>query len=260
MDWVIRNRYQEIFQQQEKQKKTLKPTIMQMRRESLKALENPEELLEDYRQEHEAEKQRQTEEKTYLTRLLPEQTKKIYEQLEQYQNSRGQAGRPADMTESSIGLLLHDIRQIQQENHTKQQVIKENTEQRRQMSETVIERWEERQEAESKVQRQEDTERNDISLVHKSLENQVDEEFLQQIIEQNRSLSAKIQVSERQEEERHIVQTTVHQKERQTLVKETGDLTELIQKGVQKQIGAISDQIYTKLEKRLQNEKKRRGY
>ncbi len=254
------NRYQEIFQQQEKQKKTLKPTIMQMRRESLKALENPEELLEDYRQEHEAEKQRQTEEKTYLTRLLPEQTKKIYEQLEQYQNSRGQAGRPADMTESSIGLLLHDIRQIQQENHTKQQVIKENTEQRRQMSETVIERWEERQEAESKVQRQEDTERNDISLVHKSLENQVDEEFLQQIIEQNRSLSAKIQVSERQEEERHIVQTTVHQKERQTLVKETGDLTELIQKGVQKQIGAISDQIYTKLEKRLQNEKKRRGY
>ena len=57
-----------------------------------------------------------------------------------------------------------------------------------------------------------------------------------------------------------MVRTTVHQQAQQTLLKETGDLTELIQKGVQKQIGIISDQIYTKLEKRLQNEKKRRGY
>ena len=105
-----------------------------------------------------------------------------------------------------------------------------------------------------------ETERNDLSLVHKSLENQIDEEFLQQLMEQNRTLSSKVQVTERQEEEKQIVRTTVHQQAQQTLVKETGDLTELIQKGVQKQIGITTDQIYTKLEKRLQNEKKRRGY
>lgn len=164
------------------------------------------------------------------------------------------------MTENNIGLLLHDINQIEHENHTEQQIFQEDREQLRQVSETVIEKWEERQEAEAKTQRRVETERNDLSLVHKSLENQIDEEFLQQLMEQNRTLSSKVQVTERQEEEKQIVRTTVHQQAQQTLVKETGDLTELIQKGVQKQIGIISDQIYTKLEKRLQNEKKRRGY
>ena len=254
------NRYQEVLRQQEEQKRTWRPTAMQMRQESLKALENPQELLESYRQEHEERKQQQTEDRKRLEELLPEQTRRIYEQLEQYQNSRRQAGGPADMTENNIGLLLHDINQIEHENHTEQQIFQEDREQLRQVSETVIEKWEERQEAEAKTQRRVETERNDLSLVHKSLENQIDEEFLQQLMEQNRTLSSKVQVTERQEEEKQIVRTTVHQQAQQTLVKETGDLTELIQKGVQKQIGIISDQIYTKLEKRLQNEKKRRGY
>ena len=79
-------------------------------------------------------------------------------------------------------------------------------------------------------------------------------------MEQNRTLSSKVQVTEQEEAEKQVVRTTVHHQAQHTLVKETEDLTELIQKGVQRQIGTISDQIYTKLEKRLQNEKKRRGF
>ena len=42
--------------------------------------------------------------------------------------------------------------------------------------------------------------------------------------------------------------------------KETGDLTELVEKGIRQQMGVLSEQIYSRLEKRLQNEKKRRGF
>ena len=254
------NRYQEILQQQEGQKSPWKPTVMQMRRESLKALENPEELLEDYRQEQEVRKQQRTEGLRRMAERLPEQTRRIYEQLEQYQNSRRQAGSLADRTENNIGLLLHDIRQIERESSREQQVFLEDKEQLRQVSETVIEKWEERQKAEGGSQRRVKPERNDISLVHKSLEHQIDEVFLQQLMEQNRTLSSKVQVTEQEEAEKQVVRTTVHHQAQHTLVKETEDLTELIQKGVQRQIGTISDQIYTKLEKRLQNEKKRRGF
>ena len=60
------NRYQEVLRQQEEQKRTWRPTAMQMRQESLKALENPQELLESYRQEHEERKQQQTEDRKRL--------------------------------------------------------------------------------------------------------------------------------------------------------------------------------------------------
>ena len=53
---------------------------------------------------------------------------------------------------------------------------------------------------------------------------------------------------------------TVHQQTQQVVNRETEDITEMIQKGVRQQMGELSEQIYSRLEKRLQNEKKRRGY
>lgn len=255
------NRYQEILRQQEEPKRAPEPSVMRMRRESLKALENPEALMEAYRQETEVRKQQRVEEVQRMRELLPEQTRKIYERLEQYQNGSRQAEPSANVTENNIGLLLHDINRIERENSREERISSEDRERLRQMSETVIEKWEEKKDTEIREgQRQAETDRHDISLVHKSVENQIDEEFLQQLMEQNRTLSSKVQVTEHQEEENHVVRTSVHQQTRQELIKETENLTELIQKGVQRQIGTISDQIYTKLEKRLQNEKKRRGY
>ena len=43
-------------------------------------------------------------------------------------------------------------------------------------------------------------------------------------------------------------------------MRETENINELIQQGLQRQVNALSEQVYNKLEKRLQNEKRRRGY
>ena len=42
--------------------------------------------------------------------------------------------------------------------------------------------------------------------------------------------------------------------------KNNRDIAELIDRGVKRQIGVISDQVYHRLEKKLSNEKKRRGF
>lgn len=254
------NRYQEILRQQEDQNKTGRPSAERMRQESLMALENPEQLMEEYRQETSVIQQQNLENLNRFTELLPEQTRKIYERLEQYRSSSGQPEGHAQATRNNIGLLLHDIQQIERENAAAEPLSQRDVDELRLMSETVLEKWEERQAAESRSGTRTTTARSDISLVHKSVENQVDEELLQQLFEQNRRLSSKVRVTENEKVETQVNNTTIHQQTQNSLIKETEDLTELIQRGVQRQIGSISDQIYSKLEKRLRNEKQRRGY
>ena len=79
-------------------------------------------------------------------------------------------------------------------------------------------------------------------------------------MEQNRTTQGKRLVDHEEVQDRQTVSRTVHQQTQQVVNRETEDITEMIQKGVRQQMGALSEQIYSRLEKRLQNEKKRRGY
>ncbi|MCD8326441.1 MAG: hypothetical protein LUC90_07095, partial [Lachnospiraceae bacterium] len=103
-------------------------------------------------------------------------------------------------------------------------------------------------------------ERQNLSLVHKSLENRVDEEELMELLEQNRTLRRDVNVTNRVEETRREENVTLRQQSVNTRYEEKEDMERLIQRGVQRQMGVLSDQIYTRLERRLENEKKRRGY
>ncbi len=254
------NRYQEILQQQGQTEQKARPSVQRMRQESLKALQNPAQLIEEYRQETKVRQEQRLEHFQKFSQILPEETKRIYERLEQYQSSKGHTAGQEDVAENNIGLLLHDIQQIERESRTQEQISERETEQINRISETVLEKWEEGKRTEPRTQTRTEQEQTSVSLVHKSVENQIDEEMLEQILNQNRTTREKVQVEEQEREEKQVRHTTIHRQEQNTLIKEAEDLTELIQRGVQRQIGNISDQVYSKLEKRLQNEKKRRGY
>jgi len=229
-----------------------------IRRESLKALANPERLLEEYRQETKRLERRREEKLREIVRLLPEQTRRLYEQLRDYEERPEFYRASGQVSENNLGLLLHDIQQVEQENRKETRISTEETRQLLDVSDSVLERWNERAAPGPEVRRK--TERNDITMVHKSVENQLNEEVLEQLMEQNRLLNGKAKVTSQVQEERQETNTTVYQQSRQTLVKESQDITELVQRGIQRQVGAISEQVYKKLERRLQNEKKRRGY
>ena len=131
----------------------------------------------------------------------------------------------------------------------------------RDISETVVERWEEnsrREPVQSAVTEEE--RRNRIALVHKQqTENEITEEIMEQLMNQNRVLENQTRVMEEVTQnsktvERHITNQTTHE-----ITRETENLTEMISRGVQGRIGDITDQVYNRLEKRLQNERRRRG-
>ena len=255
------NRYQQMVNIRNTEQKTvLEHPAERIRRESLKALENPGQLLEEYRQKAQEQEHRKDRRVMELTKLLPEETRRIYEQLEEYQKQPEAYRKAGHISENNIGLLLHDIKEVERENRTESRISEEETKRIQEMSETVLEKWNDRPAPEAVSRRETQLTRNDISLIHKSLENRMDEEVLEQLMEQNRLLNQKTRITDQVQEEKQTVNTTVYQQNHQMLVKESQDITELIQRGVQRQVGAISEQVYSRLEKRLQNEKKRRGY
>lgn len=99
-----------------------------------------------------------------------------------------------------------------------------------------------------------------IDFVHKVEEQLVNEELLEEIRMQKQNTKW----------EEHTEQTTIdHQKTMHQTVQESvnhiqtnqfENVEELIQQSVKKQIGELSDQVYGKIEKKLQTERKRRGY
>ena len=126
----------------------------------------------------------------------------------------------------------------------------------------MLERWGEAASSEAEAVRtlRQEQEKSRIALFHKSTQQQIDQEMLESLMEQNRTTQGKRLVDHEEVQDRQTVSRTVHQQTQQVVNRETEDITEMIQKGVRQQMGELSEQIYSRLEKRLQNEKKRRGY
>lgn len=253
--------YQQYVQQYSaREEKPGKPSVQRIQRESLKALQEPEEFLKEYREAVEEEQKQGVELRKKIMQVLPKESRRIYERMEQYQNNPEPAPDGQRITKNNMGLLLHDLRQATQETEIEIQTSVENQEQILELSETVLEKWGEKQAAENGNLSRTEYSRNDVSLIHKTTENYIDEEILAQLFEQNRLNRTETKVTGQTDEERSEIHKTILGQTRKTEVQENQDITELIQNGVRRQLGIISDQVYSKLEKRLQNEKKRRGY
>jgi len=258
------HRYQELLaRQQEAQKNKKRDTRAQMRQESLEALKAPRELLERYREETVLREQERTERLREMTELLPEQTRKIYQALENYQADPGRWEGSQAISRNNLGLLIHDVEEAERENRRMELVMQE---QQGQKDETVsvINRWDRQARQEFRTASREETSYQDISLVHRTAENQISQELIEQLTAQRQStVHRENRVTERREEQNETKRLDAVQTQmaaRQQLFRETENLTEMIEQGVRRQMNSISEQVYSKLEKRLQNEKKRRGY
>lgn len=255
--------YQKIQKEQEREQKKAVSAKRDMRKDGLKALQNPELLLQEIEQARAEDEQRRKKERAQFAQLLPEHTKQVYQRLEQYLNTPEKRKESDRISKNNTALLLYDIQKIETEKLLREQLEAEEIHQIQKTSKEVFEKWKESSmpEASTYYPKSHNTSTQPpVSLVHKSVDNQLNEEQLYELLRQNQTIHKTIHTDEQEEYHQEIAKKTIYQQNQQVLEKENTDLTELIQRGVQRQMGAISEQIYNKLEKRLQNEKKRRGY
>ncbi len=233
-----------------------------MRRDSLKALQDPQGLLREYEEERRRAAQEEQGRAQKLMELLPVQTRRVYERLEEYLGAQRDGAPQGPQAQGAVRMLLRDIRQAQTVHRETEQTREEELRRIQESSETVLERWGEAASSEAEAVRtlRQEQEKSRIALFHKSTQQQIDQEMLESLMEQNRTTQGKRLVDHEEVQDRQTVSRTVHQQTQQVVNRETEDITEMIQKGVRQQMGELSEQIYSRLEKRLQNEKKRRGY
>ena len=231
----------------------------QMRRESLMALEHPAELLEQLQAEGEQQHQAQQEKLTHVMKLLPEQTREVYETVREYLEAPQQVRRRMEGVTNDIGVLVRDLHEAQvvQEQtelvHRQQERIQEQTRE-------VIDRWHERTSEKPQTKQIYEDQRTDVTLVHRSQEQQLDEEEIRQMIEQNRTQTRTVHTQNESVTNYDTTQRQFTNVNTQQIMEQTENVSELVRLGVQRELGALSEKIYHKLEKRLETEKRRRGY
>lgn len=231
----------------------------QMRREGLMALEHPTELLEKLRAEGQQQQEEQQMKLSHVMNLLPEQTREVYEIVREYLEAPAQVRRQMQNVTDDVGVLIRDINQTNLiEEQTK--LVHKSREQLHDKTMEVIERWNEKQPVEPQKKQVYEEKHADVTMVHRSQEHQLNEEEIRQMIEQNRLQNRTVHT---QNETITNIDTTQRQFTNintQQLVEQTENVSELVHQSVQRELGALSEKIYHKLEKRLETEKRRRGY
>ncbi len=273
---VIKQQLQKINQQnianhaaylkmQEAQKSESKHAVLakrDMRKDSLKALQSPELWLQEIQKAQAEDAQQRQKERMQFAQLLPEQTRQVYQRLEQYLNAQEKQKESDGISKNNVALLLYDIQQAEKERTVREQLRTEDLHQIQETSQEVLERWEASSAPDALAYQRPNAASlmPPLSFIHKSSDSQLYEEWLSELLKEKQTTTKTIRSAEQEEYRQETSKKTIYQQNQQLLEKESMDFTEMIQKGVQRQIGAISEQIYSKLEKRLQNEKKRRGY
>ena len=162
-----------------------------MRRDSLKALQDPESLFREYEEERQREAQEEQKRTEKLIKLLPQQTRKAYERLWQYLSAQKEGTAQGAGEAGSMGMLLRDIHEAETIHKVTEQAAGEELRRIQETSETILEKWKEPSAAgtpPSPTFRQEQS-RSEISLVHKASEHQLNQEMLESLMEQNRITS-----------------------------------------------------------------------
>ena len=257
-----------------------------IRKEAYKALENPEEVIMEFRQtieEHEQNTEILNQE--YMQILNPE-TREIFKTLAEYRRNPKRAIEQGIIRENAQGDLLRDIifeekrmreevqkRDVQKTHtleqeleyleqtntiHEKQEVNHLDTEIQQDITNRVINRI--KNTPESKYVREVMNQPiENIEFVHKTQEQAVDEEILEEIVRRNQSLQQQITEMNDVTKVEHIHENHVQTTQIQQINTQAQEIAQMVQQGVQSQIGSLSDQVYQRLEKKLSNERMRRG-
>lgn len=160
------------------------------------------------------------------------------------------------------GEPVADIRTREREFQEQELFFHENDTRLQKLTETVVERWEKNSGREPvRTRVSENSDHNSIRLIHKQqTENDVSEEIMEQLKDQRRLIENRSMVTEEVTNSSKTVERRVTNQTTHEISQQTENLTELINRDVQGKIGDITDQVYSRLEKRLQNERRRRGF
>lgn len=230
------------------------------KRDALLALSQPKEVMLTYLESRTREEQKETVAREQLTQVFGERTLKIFETLEKYQKTPELLTATGQVVPDAAGMLMRDIQLRMQENrqelvHDTRELVQESV----QESQTKQVLREFLPEQVRQIHSRTQSEINRVELLHRQTENTFDEEVLEEIRGLQRSTRVENHQIREEVAEKNLTQEIVNSKVNEFQVRQNEELNRLIQEKVQRQLGDLSEQVYGKLEKRMDTERRRRG-
>jgi len=202
------------------------------RREALKALDGGADLASIISEEDGSEEERRNRLFREIVRIFPDSSGEIFNVIEQYMDNPQAAAGNLSLVNSNLSEAAEEIRRLQEREDPQPEEIREERNERK---EELIFRENATLDIEEIQENIEELRRN--SRVTRDRETR-DETTIQNTVTT-----------------RNVVNTT----NTSFTDREVMDIEEMVDRGVRSRMGAISEQVLNKLEKRLRNEKSRRG-
>lgn len=229
------------------------------RADSLRALENPEELLVYYNteiNEKNIEVQRTREE---ILSTLPADMRQYFEIINRFIVNPSPEDKKL-MGTDPLSTLNHDIMEVQMQHAQTPQAAAEAIELNEQRATELIENVTNTHTIKRNISEQISEEVKKVEFVHKENATYIDEEDLAERFEElkreqreNQTVVNEVNTTTTQINKTEITKDVINQ------IVESDKLYKVVSDNVSDQIGSLTDMVYQKLERRLTNEKRRRG-
>lgn len=225
-----------------------------------RVMEEPQEVLMEYLSARTQAEEDMLEERRRLRGIYGEDTVRIFETLAMYRTQpevlleQGIVGRDAP------GQFERDIRMehLSQERTQEEFAESHASEVRR---EIAYIRTQAEHSREKEVGGRRETERKIQSawLLHREQETVLDETFLEELRTASRSSARETTETQQLANERNVMEQTVTNRVNELHLNENEELEEILGRKVRQQLRGVSEQVYRKLEKRMDAERRRRG-
>ena len=228
---------------------------------SQQALTDPQKYFERVKEEKEIREEHQQVVREAAMQHIPADRIETIRLLQEYMtNPQAAAENKSPIRSTDIGQLIQDVEVVQRE--TTRRETEEKVEEH--IIDRVTERAAERieQAAEIRNRTEEARRTENVHMVHRSVNNTISEDVLEQLQEQQNLIK---------ETNRRIEQTVTNNETTSTRVVNhingevlheepaAKNIVEMIDRGIDSQVDSISERVYNKLERKLNNERIRRG-
>jgi hypothetical protein len=196
---------------------------------------------------------------TELKEVLPEQSAEVHQMLQQYFDGDTSIINNNLVRRSDITELVHDIRQAQEPDKAQEP----GTAKRSREAEEFLQKVREARSEEALGTSQKAAARGPVETIHRQNETLTAEELNEQLntMETNLQKQIKKDIDTQVITENHVThQTEVRTSDTKVSHLTARDVEQLVENGVKSQMNTISNQVLTKIEKQMRNEKMRRGY
>lgn len=262
---ILRTLREETQRKESEQSKTAPPDPGRMFRDSLQAMQNPEQFLRELA-ERPPELTHQRPQETLVETILEhtdERTRELYRVLLEYQNNPAEAVakgliRQAGAAEINAPMRAVQERRLEELTHLQREQL-EQQETIREHVDSVVERYLEPQSAQEPQMLQEAGRMASARIVHRTPEQPFSEELLE-LLEQRRTTEVKQEEVTNTVTQEKVSQTELNTIRQQVVERTAEDIGEIVNRTLARQIGTISEKVYGQMERRLQSERARRGW